>query len=73
MTDEQIETLNILLDEQGRVLDRVYFDHTRKSINFRAPFTITGAYNSESNRLAIMPNGTIVNRNTHRAFSGILA
>lgn len=64
LTEQQIETLDILLVEQSYVIDRVYFDHRHNTVNFRSRFTTTGRFTEEQNRLAIMPNGTIVNRNT---------
>ena len=77
MTTEQASTLRDLLFANALVLDRVYFDFKRGSINFRTRWVIEGTSFKFStttmtqNRYAIMDDGTIVDRNTDRRFVGV--
>lgn len=73
MTDAQVAAMESIIEDFHGVIDRVYYDRKHNSINFRSRHTISGRFTAEQNRLAIMPNGTVVDRNTHKDFVGVRA
>jgi hypothetical protein len=74
MTELQKATVHRMLITEMKVMHKVYYDEKNDSINFRALFDEHGNYGyGEMNRLAIMRDGSIVNRNTDRRFCGIAA
>lgn len=64
LTAEQREAFDSLITDEFRVLDRVYYSEQTNTVNFRCWFTVTGFATDQQQRLAILPSGRIVDRNT---------
>jgi len=80
MTDAQMSKLNYLLVDIALVVDRVYYDHKKKSLNFRSTWTWDAeaqkprfGNTATQHRLAILKDGEIVDRNRHATFIGVVA
>ena len=71
LTPKQVETLTRLLADRSQVMQQVYYQHSTASLNYRSNWNLDGSYSTTQNRLAILLDGRIVDRNTDRTFTGV--